>query len=300
MDSGVSKYFISSAPCTSREELLIPVPAESYTLDSDDGHHDDQDSAGPETLASADPDFELPYSSPEQHLISQSAMNDLVRDLELPKSKAELLVSRLQQCNLLESDVKISLFRDCQKDLVQIFLMEGDLVYCNDIDGLMAALMITHDPDEWRLFIDLSKTSLKAVLLHNGNVLPCISVGHAVHMNKTYNNMKQLLKCIKCEQHEWQLCGDLKVSPLLLGLQGGYRKYCCFLCEWDSRGRESHYVKKVWPQQKSLEPEKKNVQHPPLIDSQKMLLPPFHIKQGLMKNFVKTLDKTKARFKYLY
>ena len=37
---------------------------------------------------------------------------------------------------------RISLFRDHQKDLVQFFLMEGDLVYINDIDGLMATLVI--------------------------------------------------------------------------------------------------------------------------------------------------------------
>ena len=37
---------------------------------------------------------------------------------------------------------RISLFRDHQKDLVQFFLMEGDLVYLNDIDGLMATLVI--------------------------------------------------------------------------------------------------------------------------------------------------------------
>ena len=64
--------------------------------------------------------------------------------------------------------------------------MEGDLVYCNDINGLMAALTVKHDPDEWRLFTDLSKTSLKAVLLHNGNVLPSIPVGHAIHMKETH------------------------------------------------------------------------------------------------------------------
>ena len=102
----------------------------------------------------------------------------------------------------MESNVKISLFRNRQKDLVQFFLMEGDLVYCNDIDGLMVALRITHDPDEWRLVIDSSKTSLKAVLLHNGNVLPSIPVGHAVHMKETYDNMIQLLRCIKYEQHQ--------------------------------------------------------------------------------------------------
>ena len=45
------------------------------------------------------PDFELPHSSPEPHLISQSLLDNLVRDLELPKGKAEMLGSRLQQWN---------------------------------------------------------------------------------------------------------------------------------------------------------------------------------------------------------
>ena len=66
----------------------------------------------------------------------------------------------------------------------------------------MATLRITHDPDEWRLFIDSSKTSLKAVLLHNGNVLPSIPVGHAVHLKEKYDNMKQLLRCIKYGQNQ--------------------------------------------------------------------------------------------------
>ena len=82
------------------------------------------------------------------HLILQSKLNDMVRDLELPKGKAELLSPRLQQWNLLESDGRISLFHDRQKDLVEFFFMEVDLIYCNDTDDLMAALRTTHDPDE--------------------------------------------------------------------------------------------------------------------------------------------------------
>ena len=108
------------------------------------------------------------------------------------------------------------------------------------------------------------------------------------------------MRCIKYKQHQWHLSGDLKVVALLLGLQGGYTKYSCFLCEWDSRARESHYVKKVWPQRKSFEPGIKNVHYPPLVDPQKILLPLLHIKLGLMKNFVKALDKEKPGFKYLY
>ena len=81
MDNGYPNIPSLLCPVPYEEELPIPVPPESYTLDSDDDHDDDQDSAGPEP--SADPDFELPHSSPELHLISQSELNDL----ELPRVK---------------------------------------------------------------------------------------------------------------------------------------------------------------------------------------------------------------------
>ena len=51
-----------------------------------------------------DPDFEQTTSN-KPHLITQSELNDLVRDLHLPKNKAELLGSRLQQWNLLAVEV---------------------------------------------------------------------------------------------------------------------------------------------------------------------------------------------------
>jgi len=144
--------------------------------------------------------------------------------------------------------MKISVFRDRQKALVLFFFMEGDLVACCDVDGLMmSTLNIVHDPHEWRLFIDSSKTSVKAVLLHNGNLLPSIPVGHSVHLKETYDYLKQLLKCIDYEPHQWPICGDLKVVALLLGLQGSYTKYCCFICKWDSRARAAHYVRQNWP-----------------------------------------------------
>jgi hypothetical protein len=38
--------------------------------------------------------------------------------------------------------------------------------------------------------------SLKAVLLHNGNILPSIPVGHWVHKNESYENLKILMEAI--------------------------------------------------------------------------------------------------------
>ena len=39
---------------------------------------------------------------------------------------------------------------------------------------------------------------------------------------------------------------------------------------------------------------RKNIQHNPLVDPDKVLMPPLHIKLGLMKNFVKAMAKQKS------
>ena len=89
----------------------------------------------------------------------------------------------------MEENVRISVYRKRHEDLVQFFKMERDLVACPDIDGLMQTLNIYHNPLNRRLFTDLSKLSLKAVLLHNGNTLPSIPVGHSVNNKESYENI---------------------------------------------------------------------------------------------------------------
>jgi len=108
-------------------------------------------------------------------------------------------------------------------------------------------------------------------------------------MKETYENPKQLLEYSK---YGWHSCGDLKVVSLFMGLQVEYTKCCCFLCEWDSRAKTLHYLKTEWPQRKYLKVGEKNVQHPALAEWHKILLPPLHIKLGLMKNIVKAMDRT--------
>ena len=65
--------------------------------------------------------------------------------------------------------VIISVYPKRHEDPVHFFKMERVLDACTDTDGLMQTLNINHNPLDWRLCIDSSKLSLKAVLLHNGS-----------------------------------------------------------------------------------------------------------------------------------
>ncbi|GFV20682.1 uncharacterized protein TNCV_777271 [Trichonephila clavipes] len=97
-----------------------------------------------------------------------------------------------------------------------------------------------YEPEEWRLFIDSSKRSLKAVLLHNGNRYASVPVGHSVHLKECYENIEFILNKLSYSDYKWTICGDLKVISMLLGQQSGYTKFPCFLCKWDSRDRKQH------------------------------------------------------------
>ena len=111
------------------------------------------------------------------------------------------------------------------------------------------------------------------VLIHNGNKFPSVPLGHATNMKESYESMKLLLGKNKYDEFKWELCGDLKAVTLLLGTQLRFTKYCCYLCEWDSRGKKKHYVSKLWPKQTSLMPGEKNVVNPSLVLLENIFLP---------------------------
>ena len=87
------------------------------------------------------------YRSPI--LITQAFLNDLVRDLNLPKESAELLESRLQHNNLLAPNTTYSWYRRREKGLVQYFSMEETFVYCHNVAGLLQVMDCAYDPTEW-------------------------------------------------------------------------------------------------------------------------------------------------------
>ena len=59
------------------------------------------------------------------------------------------------------------------------------ICYCNDIEGLFLKFKTTHRAHEWRLFIDGSKYSIKAALIHIGNQLPTVLVAYSTQLKET-------------------------------------------------------------------------------------------------------------------
>jgi hypothetical protein len=96
----------------------------------------------------------------------------------------------------------------------------------------------------WRLFIEPSKKSLKAVLVHNDNSYASLPIGHSVHLKEGYENIELVLTKIGYTAHDWMICGDMKVLYMLLTQQDLYTKYPCFMCEWGSRARSQHWEQK--------------------------------------------------------
>jgi len=111
-------------------------------------------------------------------------------------------------------------------------------------------------------------------------------VGHSVHDMESYECINILIDAINYDKFKWQICGDLKVIALLLGLQQELTKYCCFIFEWDSRVRSLHYKRKNWSARKSLESGIMNMENQPLVEPSKILLLSMHLKFCLTKNFV--------------
>lgn len=285
-------------PINHSETLPIPIPPSQRNLTDNEEISEEEDES--EMSLSNDPDY-----NPERrvkatpHLLSQPDLNDLARDLNLSKQESEIFGSRMKERNFLNKGTRTTAFRNRNEILSKFFVKKCGVCYCIDIDGLMTELGFEHDVEDWRLFIDGSNASLKAVLLHNGNEKPSVPIAHAVDLKEKYENIKLLLDLIKYQNFKWKVCTDLKVIAILVGLQAGYTKYNCFLCMWDSRAKDQHYKKRIWPKRNTFVPGKANIDNIPLVDQKNVILPPLHIKLGLMKNFVKSMDKTGKGFLYL-
>lgn len=242
-----------------------------------------------------------PSCSNKQVQIDQQLLDRMVAYFNMSQRHAEKLASFLKEGNNLEPGIKITGYRKRQSEYQKFFSVNDDntFTYCNDIDGLMNAMQIKYKSNDWRLFIDSSKFSLKVVLLHKTNEKPSIPIGYSTDMKETYDSMKTILQKVDYERHQWKISCDLKVVALLSGLQLGYVKYMCFICDWNTRYKGNQYEKDDWIDRNEHQIQDKNIIHDPLVPTNKILLPPLHIKLGIVKNFIKAVVKREQVFNCL-
>lgn len=239
------------------------------------------------------------------HLITQADFNDLVRDSQMSQRSAEIVGSRLQQWKLVAPDFRVTAARKRgiagDFDKYFSFHQKTEITYCNNIDLLFECFGQPHVPGEWRLFIDASVQSLKGVLLHIGNAYPSIPIIYGTGIKENYDTMKTIRDLTKFDEHGWKICCDLKVVAILMGIKQGFSKHQCFLCVWEGRKKEFHYTDYEWEQRNSENSivGEHSIVFEPLARSEKIILPPLHIKIGLMRNFVRALNRESEAFKSL-
>ena len=175
----------SIAPVNHGPELPILQPPITHAISSTSSEEDD-----------ADLEVDTQCTSKDPHFPNQNELDDLTRDLGLTKANTKILSSRLKEWNLLAPSCKISKPSKRYVTLANFYVMFSDsdhpsLCYCTDIQGLFQEIGIAYLTSGWRLFIDSSKRSLKAVLLHNG-VQPSIPIAHSVQMKEDRESVKNI------------------------------------------------------------------------------------------------------------
>ena len=115
----------------------VPVPTPPPVL------IDVEDSTTSSDLSSSECQSEYEcFGGERPRLFSQEELNDLVRDLDLPKVSAVLLGSRLKSRNMLDFEVTFSWYKLREKEYLPFFTQEDDLVDCVDIKGLIMIIII--------------------------------------------------------------------------------------------------------------------------------------------------------------
>lgn len=278
----------AQTPLPHSENVPVPVP---------ENEADENAELEPPSLQISPQSSDLTYqpsSIPAQcphHEVDQKHLDRMTRDAKLSQTRAIIIARHLSKLNLLAKDVKIYGAYGRQRGFMQFFesIEDNTFAFCNDIGGLMEAMGHTYNAADWRLFIDASKSSLKAVLLYVDNSKNPVPVAISTKTKETYDSMKKIIDSIAYNTHLWKICADLKVVSLLRGLQLGYTKNMCYLCQWNTRYADNQYQKRDWrPRQVNIVGQQ-NVINVPLVPMEKILLPPLHIKLGLVKNFIKAL-----------
>lgn len=240
-------------------------------------------------------DVMQPPKDDKVKLLTQSEMDYLVARFHLSQKDAENLTSFLKKRKMTEHGINSTAYRARQAEYAVYYTVENEtFAYCNDIQGLMDEMDLEYDPTKRRLFIDGSTTSLKVVMLDITNKQPPIPLAYGIGMTECYETLEKIMNKIKYFEHNWKICCDLKVVNILQGIikKGGYPKFFCYKCNWNSRYDGNHYQKRDWIDRDLVKERELKMVNPAIIpDHKNILMPPLHIKLGIAKKFIEVVVK---------
>ena len=108
----------------------------------------------------------------------------------MPKESAELLASRLKENSLVNSEVRVTYYRNRHEEFSGFFTKTTNLMLCNNVSQLLLNLGVReYTSENWRLFVDSSERSLKCVLLHNGNMYGSFPIAHSTTVKEKYEEI---------------------------------------------------------------------------------------------------------------
>jgi len=157
--------------------------------------------------------------------------------------------------------------------------------YCNT-QTFVQQFSIQKIPIQKSLFIDNEKKMLLQYFREDGNKYGSIPIGHSVTLQEKYDNIKVVLEKIQYDEHQWVICVDLKMVCFLLGQQSGYTNYLIFYAYGIVEPKLNIGLEKIGQGGTVSMLGRKNIVNEPLVDPNRIIFPPLHIKLGLMKQFV--------------
>ena len=99
----------------------------------------------------------------------------------------------------------------------------------------------------------------------------------------------------RCKDHQFQELEQIR-SLVFSKL---HKVLLFSLAIWDSQAVSQHYKQKDRGSRSTFVPGEHSLKENPLVDMNKVLLPPLHSKLGSVKNFMKALHKNGAAFQHL-
>ena len=114
---------------------------------------------------------------------------------------------------------------------------------CSNIDGVFTSFSLSHDPADSGVCLSILPSTVQKLWFSTMEIWNSIPTAHSVHLHESQENMNLLLHATVYERCSWKICGNLiKAIGVLMEMQSGVTKYCCFLCLWHHRATDEHYV----------------------------------------------------------